>query len=202
MVRACRALLSRNGILLFAILAPAAAGLWAISQPLVERIVALPFRDMTAAVLPWAILAGAARNFRIHFGEQVFLLREQTRIPLLNDIADGVFTIVGGAIGLALGGLPGSVAGAAVGAILSLLITLVCGYAKHGFVMPLSHVARIGGATAAMMAVLAYLPKSPDVMSLLGLMCAGGGVYLLALAAVYPAETGEALGKLKRLRQA
>lgn len=197
-----QAQLVRNGILLFAILAPAAGGLWAISQPLVERIVALPFREMTAAVLPWAILAGAARNFRIHFGEQVFLLREQTRIPLLNDIADGVFTLAGGAIGLALGGLPGSVAGAAVGAIISLLITLACGYAKHRFVMPLSHVARIGGATAAMMAALHYLPKSPDVASLLGLMCAGGAVYLLALAAVYPAETGETLGKLRRLRQA
>lgn len=197
-----QAQLVRNGILLFAILAPAAGGLWAISQPLVERIVALPFREMTAAVLPWAILAGAARNFRIHFGEQVFLLREQTRIPLLNDIADGVFTIVGGAAGLALGGLAGSVAGAAAGAIVSLVITLACGYARYGFVMPLSHMMRICGATAAMMAVLALLPKSPDVMSLLALMCAGGGVYMLALAAAYPAEAGEALGKIKRLKQA
>jgi hypothetical protein len=53
-----------------------------------------------------------------------------------------------------------------------------------------------------MLAVLACLPKSPDVLALLGLICAGGTVYLLALAAVYPSETGEALSKLKRLRQA
>ena len=75
---------------------------------------------MTAAVLPWAILAGAARNLRIHFGEQVFLLREQTRIPLVNDVIDGISTIAGGFIGLLLAGLPGSVAGAAIGALLSL----------------------------------------------------------------------------------
>ena len=197
-----QAQLVRNGILLLAVLAPAAGGLWAISTPLVERIVAAPFREMTAAVLPWAIIAGAARNLRIHFGEQVFLLREQTRIPLVNDVIDGVLTIAGGFTGLMLAGLPGSVAGAAIGALISLFVTLGCGYYTHRFVMPLAHLARIAGATAAMMAVLACLPKSPDVLALLGLICAGGTVYLLALAAVYPSETGEALSKLKRLRQA
>lgn len=196
-----QAQLVRNGILLLAILAPAAGGLWAISAPLVERIVAVPFREMTAAVLPWAILAGAARNLRIHFGEQVFLLREETRIPLVNDVIDGVTTIAGGAVGLALQGLEGSVAGAAVGAILSLLVTLACGAYKHRFVMPLNHLLRIGGATAAMMAILALLPKSADIAGLAGLICAGGAVYAMALAAVYPAETQEALSRLRRLRQ-
>ena len=110
-----QAQLVRNGILLLAILAPAAAGLWAISTPLVERLVAAPFREMTAAVLPWAIVAGAARNMRIHFGEQVFLLREETHVPLVNDIIDGLTTILGGAVGFVYGGLPGSVQGAAIG---------------------------------------------------------------------------------------
>lgn len=196
-----QAQLVRNGILLLAILAPAAGGLWAISTPLVERIVAAPFREMTAAVLPWAILAGAARNLRIHFGGQVFLLREETRIPLVNDVIDGLTTIIGGAIGLMLGGLPGSVAGAAVGAIVSMFITLACGAYMHRFVMPLPHLARITGATAAMMAVLAFLPKSSDVAGLAGLICAGGAVYALALAAVYPSEAAVVLGRIRRLRQ-
>lgn len=196
-----QAQLVRNGILLLAVLAPAAGGLWAISAPLVERIVAAPFREMTAAVLPWAILAGAARNLRIHFGEQVFLLREETRIPLINDVVDGFVTMVGGAVGLVLGGLPGSVAGAAAGAIVSLLVTLACGAYMHRFSLPLTHLARIGGATAAMMGVLAFLPKSADIASLAGLICAGGAVYAMALAAVYPSETADVLGRLKRLRQ-
>lgn len=194
--------LVRNGILLLAILAPAAGGLWAISDPLVERLVAAPFREMTAAVLPWAILAGAARNLRIHFGEQVFLLREETRIPLLNDILDGFSTLIGGAIGLALHGLEGSVAGAAIGAIVSLLVTLACGAYLHRFALPLSHLTRILAATGAMMGVLAMLPKSPDLVALAGLICAGGTVYAAALALVYPAETADALRRVRRLRQA
>ncbi|MGE0053996.1 MAG: lipopolysaccharide biosynthesis protein [Hyphomicrobium sp.] len=197
-----QAQLVRNGVLLLAILAPAAGGLWAISDPLVERIVAAPFREMTAAVLPWAILAGAARNLRIHFGEQVFLLREETRIPLVNDVLDGLSTIVGGAIGLALGGLPGSVAGAACGAIVSLLVTLSCGAYLHGFALPLGHLIRIATATAAMIGALHFLPMTPTVVSLALAIVTGATVYGLALALVYPGEMNTVLAKFRALRQA
>ena len=78
--------LVENGVLLLAALAPATAGLWVISQPLVGVLVAEPFREMTAHVLPWAILAGAFRSLRIHFGQHVFLLREETLIPLATDV--------------------------------------------------------------------------------------------------------------------
>ncbi|MEQ1717717.1 MAG: lipopolysaccharide biosynthesis protein [Hyphomicrobium sp.] len=196
-----QAQLVRNGILLLAILAPAAGGLWAISEPLVERIVAAPFRDMTAAVLPWAIIAGAARNLRIHFGEQVFLLREETQIPLVNDIIDGLAALGGGAIGLAYGGLPGSVAGAAGGSILSLLITLACGAHWHKFSMPAGHLVRILGATAAMVGVLHFVPVAPDTVSLGLAVAAGGGVYALALALAYPGTAGEVLVRIRQLRQ-
>lgn len=195
-----QAQLVRNGILLLAILAPAAGGLWAISTPLVERIVAEPFRDMTAAVLPWAIVAGAARNFRIHFGEQVFLLREETRIPLVNDIIDGLTTIVGGAIGLAVAGLPGSVAGAAAGALVSLLITLGCGAYLHRFAMPWPHLVRILGATGVMVFALHYLPVRADFLSLGLAVAAGGAVYALALALVYPSALGEVFERVRRLK--
>lgn len=196
-----QAQLVRNGILLLAVLAPAAGGLWAISAPLVERIVAEPFRDMTAAVLPWAIIAGAARNLRIHFGEQVFLLREQTRIPLVNDIIDGVTTIAGGMIGLALGGLEGSVAGAAAGAFVSLLVTLACGAHWHRFMMPMGHLVRIAGATAAMMLALQYLPITSSTLSLALAIATGAAVYGVVLGLVYPALLTEALGRVRALRQ-
>ena len=197
-----QAQLVRNGILLLAILAPAAAGLWAISTPLVERMVAGPFRDTTAAVLPWAILAGTARNLRIHFGEQVFLLREETHIPLVNDVVDGVTTILGGAIGLALGGLVGSVQGAAAGAVFSLLITLACAAYWHRFTFPVSHFLRIGTATEAMAGVLQFVPVGPDLVSLGVAVVTGGVIYTAALAAVYPGGTGEVLSKFKSLRRA
>lgn len=196
-----QAQLVRNGVLLLAILAPAAGGLWAISGPLVERIVAAPFREMTAAVLPWAILAGAARNLRIHFGEQVFLLREETRIPLANDVFDGLSTIVGGAVGLAMGGLPGSVAGATCGAIASLLVTLMSGAYLHRFTLPMGHLVRIATATAAMIAALHFVPMSATVPSLAAAILTGGMVYALALAVVYPGEIGGVLAKFRALRQ-
>ncbi len=197
-----QAQLIRNGILLLAILAPAAAGLWAISAPLVERIVAAPFREMTAAVLPWAILAGAARNLRMHFGEQVFLLREETHVPLVNDVVDGVTTLIGGAIGLVFGGLLGSVQGAAVGAVLSLAVTLSCAAHWHGFAFPLSHFLRILTATAVMVGVLHFVPVSADLVSLGFAVGVGGAVYALALAIVYPQGAGHLIAKVKNLRQA
>lgn len=197
-----QAQLVRNGVLLLAILAPAAAGLWAISTPLVERMVAEPFRVMTAAVLPWAIIAGAARNLRIHFGEQVFLLREETMVPLANDVLDGVSTLIGGAIGLIYFGLPGSVTGAACGALLSLMVTLACGAAWHGFTFPLIHLVKIMGATAAMVVALTYLPTEATIASLALSVAVGGAVYAAVLALVYPDGTRELLAKFSGLRRA
>ncbi len=195
-----QAQLVRNGILLLAILAPATAGLWAISTPLVERIVAAPFQAMTAAVLPWAIIAGAARNLRIHFGEQVFLLREQTLVPLANDVFDGIATLVGGALGLIYFGLPGSVMGAAIGAVASLLVTLACGAYWHKFLVPLGHLLRIVAATAAMVFVLLLSPASPTVLSLALSVAAGGLVYAGALAVIYPDAAGLLAAKFRQLR--
>jgi|CXWK01.1.fsa_nt_gi O-antigen/teichoic acid export membrane protein len=193
--------LVRNGILLLAVLAPAAAGLWAIAKPLVDLVVAAPFRDMTAAVLPWAIIAGAARNMRIHFGEQVFLLREETLVPLGNDILDGVAAIAGGAIGLMLHGLPGSVMGAAAGSVVSLFVTLAFGAYWHKFTFPLSHLLRIGGATALMLAALSLIPVAPTALSLAVAVALGGVVYAAALALVYPEGVAAIKAKFDGLRR-
>ncbi len=193
--------LVRNGILLLAVLAPAAAGLWAIATPLVDLIVAEPFREMTAQVLPWAIIAGAARNMRIHFGEQVFLLREETLVPLGNDILDGLAALAGGAIGLTLYGLPGSVMGAAAGAVVSLFVTLTFGAYWHRFTFPLQHLVRIGGATALMVAGLSVLPVAPTALSLGLAVALGGLIYAAGLAAFYPSGVAALMIKLKGLRR-
>lgn len=197
-----QAQLIRNGILLLAILAPAAAGLWAISTPLVERIVAEPFRAMTATILPWAIIAGAARNMRIHFGEQVFLLREETKIPLANDALDGLLTLVGGTLGLIAFGLPGSVIGAAIGALIALLTTLACGAYIHQFTFPIEHLLRITVATAAMLLALSVIPVSATVMSLAIAIATGAAAYVLALAMLYPEAAAIGLEKARRVLRA
>ncbi len=194
-----QAQLIRNGILLLAILSPAAAGLWAISTPLVERIVAEPFRAMTATVLPWAIIAGAARNMRIHFGEQVFLLREETRVPLANDALDGLLTIVGGSLGLIAFGLPGSVIGAAIGALIALVATLACGAYIHQFTFPVEHLLRITVATGAMLLALSVIPVAATALSLAIAIMVGAAVYTLALAALYPQAAAIGLDKARAM---
>ena len=194
--------LVENGVLLLAIMAPAAAGLWAISTPLVERIVAGPFQEMTVAVLPWAIIAGAARNMRIHFAEQVFLLREETMVPLANDAVDGILSLAGGALGLSFLGLPGSIMGAAIGAIISLLATLVCGAYWHQFTFPPPHLLRIAAATGLMVLALSVLPVAATTVSLTLAIVVGASVYAVALAALYPEGASLALAKLRRLVRA
>lgn len=181
-----QAQLERNGVLLLAILAPASAGLAAIGTPFVSLVVAEEFRAVTIGVLPWAILAGAIRNFRIHFAEQVFLLHERTRVPLWNDAIDALLSLAGVALGLWFAGLPGAVAGAAAGAAVSLAVTLVFGWSAYRFAMPVDALWRIAFATVAMAAAVKILPPAPTPVSLTFAFAVGGITYGAALAAVYP----------------
>lgn len=178
--------LERNGVLLIAALLPAAVGLWAIAHPFVSLVVAEPYRDMTAAVLPAALLAGVLRNIRIHFGEQVFLLRETTIVPLYNDILDALASLAGVAIGLWLGGLEGSVIGAAIGALVSMIVTLACAWAWHRFTLPPLDVAKVVAATAVMGYAVTRLDITPGLASLALAGGTGVAVYAAALAVLYP----------------
>lgn len=195
-----QAQLQRNGVLLLAALAPAAAGLYVISEPLVRMVVAQDFQEVTIAVLPLAIVAGALRNFRIHFGEQVFLLHERTTVPLWNDAVDAVASLAGGAIGLSLGGLPGAVAGAAMGSAVSLAVTLAAAWVFYRFAMPLGALLRIALATAAMVLAVKCLAVHATLPSLSLAIAAGAAVYGITLVAAYPELAHKVLGLLRRAR--
>lgn len=191
-----QAQLERNGVLLLVALLPAAVGLWAVAAPFVTLVVAEPYRDMTIAVLPMAILAGVLRNVRIHFGEQVFLLREKTIIPLYNDILDAIASLAGIAIGLWLGGLEGSVIGAAIGALVSMVVTLGCAWHWHRFSLPWIDVAKVLGATASMAFAVTRLDIAPHAASIALAAGTGVAVYAAALAALYPQGVMRALAML------
>jgi len=197
-----QAQLERNGVLLLAILAPAAAGLAMIGAPFVTLLVAEEFRAVTIDVLPYAILAGAIRNVRIHFAEQVFLLHERTAVPLWNDAVDAGLSLAGVAAGLWLGGLPGAVAGAAIGAIISLGVTLAVGWTAYRFAFPPDALWRIGLATAGMVAAVALLPVEPTPLSLAVAVAAGALTYGGVLAAVYPGLAAKlvAVARIDRAR--
>lgn len=196
-----QAQLERNGVLLLVALMPAATGLWLVGDPLVKLVVAEAYQAITVAILPLAILAGGFRTFRIHFGEQIFLLREQPMVPLYNDIFDAVAAIAGAGLGLAVGGLPGSIAGSALAALASLAVTLVVGWRMHRYALPVSDVARIAAATAVMAFAVSWVPLGPDVASIALAAGVGIAVYAAALALLYPEGARGALAVLAERRQ-
>lgn len=199
-MEAGQAQLERSGILLLAVLAPASAGLVAIGAPFISLVVAEEFRATTIAVLPWAILAGAIRNFRIHFAEQVFLLHERTRVPLWNDAIDAILSLAGVALGLWWGGLPGAVAGAAAGAAVSLAVTLAAGWSAYRFALSLDAVWRIAFATAAMAAAVELMPVEATPLSLAAAVIVGAAAYSATLAAVYPDLVRKLVGLIRAKR--
>lgn len=191
--------LVRNGLLLLFVMAPAMVGFWLISPALVELLVAEEYRALTTEILPWAILAGAARNLRVHFGEQVFLLREEPKIPLFNDIVDGVATLIGAAIGFLWGGLVPAVIGAALGSVVALVVTAGFGLILHRFVLPFGEIVRIGIATAAMAAAVLALGVNASYLSVALAMLIGALVYAIASALLYPEMSANVTRQLKTL---
>ena len=72
-----------GGTLLVGIVVPAAVGLWQVSPLLVDLMIAAPFRPVTLAILPAAVITGAIRNLRVHYADQTFLLFERTGIGVV-----------------------------------------------------------------------------------------------------------------------
>lgn len=178
--------LQQNGLLLLAALAPACVGLWLVSDAFVELAVAGPFQDITKAVLPWAILAGAVRNLRLHFGEQVFLLRERTFVPLTNDMIDAVLATIGTIAGLAWGGLEGAVIGGAIGAMASAAVTLAWAAVAHAFTLPLRDSLKIGAATVLMAVAVTLITGSGSALHLTGAIALGAAIYALGIGLFFP----------------
>jgi len=192
-----QAQLQQNGILLLAALAPACAGLWLVSDAFVALTVAEPFQKVTTAVLPWAILAGAVRSLRLHFGEQVFLLRERTMVPLANDLIDALMATAGTVIGLSMGGLEGAVMGGAAGALASTIVTLVWAWGSHSFTLPVWDSLKIVAATGVMAVSVWLMPTTATVGALAVAITMGALMYAAALALFYP-EMRQAVAKTVR----
>jgi hypothetical protein len=157
---------------------------------------------MTVDVLPWAILAGAFRSLRIHFGQHVFLLREETRFALATDVVDGVATMIGGAIGLAVSGLVGCVFGAACGAGLGLAATLVWGAYRHGFLFPLIDFVKICGAALVMVFALSFVSIEPRTLSIASAIALGAAVYGASMSVLYPDRTRSFWDKIRSFSRA
>ncbi len=192
--------IARGGALLIAALAPATVGLCAITPDVSGLLVADSYREITQAVLPWAILAGAARNLRSHFPDQVFLLAEKSRTVTVIDGADAIATVAGAMAGYLADGLPGAVAGAAIGAVLAAVASFALAARMPHFTFPWADTVRALLASTVMLAVLLLFGQAESTTMLVLRITCGALVYGLVLAALHPAETLSFVLGLRRSR--
>ncbi len=180
--------IARGGALVIAALLPAVAGLCAITPDVSNLLVAESYRSITEAVLPWAILTGAVRNFRSHFPDQIFLLAENSRTVTVIDGVDALATVTGALAGYLAAGLEGAVAGAAIGAVLAATVSFALASRMPHFTFPWADTIRALIASAIMYAVLLLVGQADSIAMLVLRILFGAVVYGAVLAMLYPME--------------
>lgn len=188
--------LADNSALLIAILAPSIAGIFLLRVEIVHLLIAVPFQQVTLAVLPLSVLAGSIRNLRAHFGDQVFLLHSRTRLMIIVAVIDASVTVVLSAVCIKYWGLVGAAGATVMAASAAAAASFAIGFWKFGLSLPMTHLVRIAVATVAMAALLSEMPEALTFV-LLGLhIAAGAAVYVVVLAVLY----APTLLKLRRAR--
>jgi len=187
-----------NGALLLGLLAPSVAGLILFAGPITDMLIAEPYREVTRAVLPFAIVAGAMRNFKNHATDQCFMLFERTQLNILSTAVEASLTIVFCVIGLHWYGLTGAVAGCAAAAVLAGAFSFGLARWTFGYFLRWSDILRIGIATAAMAMALLVLVTPASIAGLAAEIAAGAIVYLGVAASLYPAQSRGFAGALMR----
>jgi O-antigen/teichoic acid export membrane protein len=194
-----------NSALLLALLAPAGFGFWALAPGLVPWLVAQEYREMTLQILPWALLGASVRNWRMHGWDQCYLLFEATRDMVWLDVIESVVMFVAAVLGLWWGGVVGAVAFSAGAIVLLALADAAWLRHRFGLVLPLGVYARVLAAAAAMAALLLGAQAlgwraEPRAVPLLLAVAAGAGVYLLALALLFPPQLKALAGWVRSQR--
>jgi O-antigen/teichoic acid export membrane protein len=174
-----------NSALLFAILVPSIAGIYSLRIEVVHLLIAAPLQAATLAILPLSAMAGSIRNLRAHFGDQVFLLHNRTRLMVVVSSIDAVVTVVLSVIFIHRWGLVGAAAATVASACAAATTSFLIGFTKFGLTLPVSHLLRSGVATVLMMVVLHQLPEAANFVGLALHIAIGAGVYVAVLAVFY-----------------
>src|SRR5882757_1932402 len=177
--------LADNSALLVAILSPSLAGIFMLRAEIVHLLIALPFQQVTLAILPLSTLAGAIRNLRAHFGDQVFLLHNRTRWMMAVAAIDSTVTVVLSVLGLRYWGLAGAAGATVVAALAAATVSFAIGFSRFELTLPIGHLIRIALATIAMVALLRLFPEAPTAILLAAHIGAGAAAYLATLAVLY-----------------
>jgi O-antigen/teichoic acid export membrane protein len=177
--------LADNSALLIALLAPSIAGIFLLRAEIVHLLIASTFQQVTLAILPLSTLAGSIRNLRAHFGDQVFLLHNRTRLMIIVSAIDSTMTVLLTAICLRYWGLAGAAGATVVAAAAAATVSFAIGFAKFNLTLPVGHLARIALATIAMAALLMRMPEAATFVMLALHVAAGAAVYVAVLALLY-----------------
>jgi O-antigen/teichoic acid export membrane protein len=177
--------LADNGALLAAILFPSVAGVFVLRTEIVHLLIAAPFQAATLAILPLSALAGAIRNFRAHFGDQVFLLHRRTRLTIVINGIEAAVTVAASFVFIAQWGAVGGAVASVVATVGAAVLSFAIGLSIFGLRPPMAHLARITAAAAAMTAALAWLPQAVTPLALTLHVALGAAVYLAILAFLY-----------------
>lgn len=152
--------IAASGTLLLAVLAPATLGVMAVSSALVPLLIAEPFRETTAAVLPLAVLAAAVRNLRVHFADQALLLHACANLLLAITLVEASVTVLATIAGFKLAGLVGAVAGCLVGAAVGAAVGFAMSVRHGRLKVPVRDFTRILGVSLTMALAVSLLPAT------------------------------------------
>lgn len=189
--------LSMNGAMLFGVLAPTVAGIWAINEVLVKSLIDERFQVVTMALLPISVIAGGLRYFRAHYPDQIFLLDGNTKEFLKIDIIESICVMAFCSFGLWFAGLYGAVVGATLGVFVGMMTSFFYAISAGGFRILWVHFGRIILACLAMVIVLKLIVLPISILGLIASILIGGLVYAIVLAPFYYRETKEVILSLR-----
>ena len=183
--------ITTNGLLMFGIALPSAVGLYLLQDALVSLLVAAPFRAMTVAVLPAALVAGLCRNVRTHVADQVFVLIERTKVVCLMTIAEGLAVTAGCWIGLMMDGPVGAAYGSAAGYALTMTASFAVARARAGLRLPFLDAGLVVAAVVVMALVVRLLPHRDALIGgavarIALVVAVGATVYAAAILTFFP----------------
>jgi O-antigen/teichoic acid export membrane protein len=189
--------LANNSALLIAILAPSITGIFILRVEIIHLLIAVPFQQVTLAVLPLSMLAGSIRSLRAHFVDQAFLLHNRTRLMIVVAAIDATVTVALSLVFIRYWGLLGAAGATVVAAVAAATVSFAIGFSRFGLTLPFNHLAAIALATTAMAALLSNLPEASSLIALALHVAAGAAIYIAFLVVRYASP----LLKMLRLRQ-
>lgn len=193
--------MEHGGTMLIGTVLPAAVGLWLITPPFVHLAISEPFREITVAIMPIAVMTGAIRNIRVHYADMAFILFERTGLSVVVNCVEAVLMVAFCALGYSVGGILGSVIGACAASSVAALLAFVIAW-RFGLPIPLLDWARVGLATAVMAAALFELPATvatwSDIPQIVLRVALGIFVYAAVIVALFPARLKQAAWDLFR----